>query len=74
MDVVNNKHQDANIDAIVEQAVFGADDRVRSEHQRLIREMAPDRGAFPASIQGLYEAAGRGLYQNTWAKVKTNGG
>ena len=52
-----------NIDSLIERAVFGADNRVREEHQRLIREMAPARGVFPASIQGLYEAAGQGLYR-----------
>ncbi len=44
-------------------AVFGADEQMREEHQRIIREMALDRGVVPASIQGLYEAAGKGLYQ-----------
>jgi fructose/tagatose bisphosphate aldolase len=58
-----NKHSDADVDAAVAQAVFGADDRVREAHRCLIREMASDRGVFPASIHGLYEAAGRGLYQ-----------
>ena len=51
-----------NIDTLVEQAVFGADNQVREEHQRTIREMALAQGIFPASIQGLYEAAGKGLY------------
>jgi len=56
--------QDVNIDTLVEEAVFGAEERTRTERQRQIREMAPGRGAFPASIQGLYEAAGKGLYRN----------
>ena len=51
------------IDALVEQAVFGADDRVKEEHRQQIRELALSRGVFPASIQGLYQAAGKGLYQ-----------
>jgi len=51
-----------NIDALVEQAVFGADTQVKERHQRKIRELAPAQGIFPASIQGLYEAAGKGLY------------
>jgi fructose/tagatose bisphosphate aldolase len=51
-----------NIDTLVELAVFGADSQVREEHQRSIREMALNQGIFPASIQGLYEAAGKGLY------------
>jgi fructose/tagatose bisphosphate aldolase len=53
-----------NIDTLVELAVFGAGEQIREEHQRIIREMALARGAFPASIQGLYEAAGKGLYSN----------
>lgn len=57
-----NKSRDVNIDALVEQAVFGASRQVREKHQRTIREMAPDYGVFPASIQGLYEASGKGLY------------
>ena len=51
-----------NIDTLVELAVFGADNQMREEHQRIIREMALTRGIFPANIQGLYEAAGKGLY------------
>jgi fructose/tagatose bisphosphate aldolase len=52
-----------SIDTLIEQAVFGASEPVREEHQRLIREMALTQGIFPASIQGLYEAAGKGLYR-----------
>ncbi len=52
-----------NIDTLVELTVFGADNQMREEHQRIIREMALTRGIFPASIQGLYEAAGKGLYK-----------
>jgi fructose/tagatose bisphosphate aldolase len=51
-----------NIDRLVELAVFGPDDRTREEHRRIIREMAAGYGIFPASIQGLYEASGKGLY------------
>ena len=54
--------QNNNIDTLVELAVFGAGEQIRQEHQRIIREMAIAQGAFPASIQGLYEAAGKGLY------------
>jgi len=52
-----------DIDSLVESAVFGKGEAIRTEHQHRLREMAPGRGAFPASIQGLYEAAGKGLYQ-----------
>jgi len=51
-----------NIDTLIELAVFGADNQMREEHQRIIREMAISQGIYPASIQGLYEAAGKGLY------------
>jgi fructose/tagatose bisphosphate aldolase len=51
-----------NIDTLIELAIFGADNQMREEHQRIIREMATSQGIYPASIQGLYEAAGKGLY------------
>ena len=51
-----------NIDTLIEMAVFGTDLPMRGEHQRIIREMALARGIVPASIQGLYDAAGKGLY------------
>ena len=52
-----------NIDALIEQAVFGNDPREKIEHQRIIREMALNLGIFPASIHNLYHAAGKGLYR-----------
>ena len=51
------------IDALVENAVFGADNQVKERCQQIIRELASTLGIFPASIQGLYEAAGKGLYR-----------
>jgi fructose/tagatose bisphosphate aldolase len=51
-----------NIDALIELAVFGDDPRIKAEHQRIIREMALGQGISPASINGLYQAAGKGLY------------
>jgi len=51
------------IDSLVEKAVFGTDDQTRGESRQLIRELASTRRMFPASIQGLYEAAGKGVYQ-----------
>ena len=51
-----------NIDSLIELAVFGADQSMREEHQRIIREMAFGQGIYPASIQGLYEASGKGVY------------
>ena len=50
------------IDALVESAVFASDDQVKEGCRRIIRESASTLGIFPASIQGLYEAAGKGLY------------
>jgi len=50
------------IDALVRDAVFDPDNQVRERCQRAVRESASDAGIAPASIQGLYEAAGKGLY------------
>jgi fructose/tagatose bisphosphate aldolase len=55
----NNVSQN-NIDALVHEAVFGASQQVKLENQRIIREGVPSLGIQPASIQGLYEAAGKG--------------
>ncbi len=51
------------IDDMVIHAVFGADDQVRAEYRGKIRQLAESCGIFPASIQRLYEAASKGLYQ-----------
>jgi fructose/tagatose bisphosphate aldolase len=50
------------IDSLVKEAVFGADDQTMGEYRLLIRDLAYNQGIYPASIQGLYEAAGKGLY------------
>lgn len=50
------------IDSLVEEAVFASDNQAKEKSQRTIRELALACGIYPASIQGLYEAAGRGLY------------
>ena len=50
------------IESLVKDAVFGADEKARETGRRSIVESAAGSGVFPASIQGLYEAAGRGLY------------
>lgn len=52
------------LDRIVDSAVFSADSEVRREHRRTIRNLASASGVFPASIQALYEAAGKGDYHN----------
>jgi len=51
------------IDGLVEQAVFG-DESAREENRWQIRELAESQGIYPASIQGLYEAAGKSAYHN----------
>jgi fructose/tagatose bisphosphate aldolase len=51
-----------NIDALVDAAVFGDNPAKMEETRRQIVQIAAGQGAFPASIQGLYEAAGKGLY------------
>ncbi len=50
------------IDALVRDAALGADAQAKEKAQQSVRELASGCGIFPASIQGLYEAAGRGLY------------
>jgi hypothetical protein len=51
-----------DFDALVEDAVFGADD-VRKQSRQKIRQLASAQGIVPASIDGLYQAAGKGLYK-----------
>jgi fructose/tagatose bisphosphate aldolase len=52
----------SNIDGLIEQAVFGAEAGIRDEARLQIHKIAAERGIFPASIQGLYGAAGGGKY------------
>jgi fructose/tagatose bisphosphate aldolase len=52
------------IDAAIEAAVFAPEEETRQQHRREIKALAASLGIYPASIQGLYEAAGKGLYQN----------
>jgi len=51
-------------DALVENAVFTDDDSTREGYRREIRKLASSYGIYPASIQSLYMAAGKGLYSN----------
>jgi fructose/tagatose bisphosphate aldolase len=51
------------IDALVERSVFAAQEGDRQDSRRRIGEMALAQGITPASIQGLYEAAGKELYR-----------
>lgn len=50
------------IDALVRDAALGADAQAKEKAQQSVRELASGCGIFPASIQGLYEAAGKGLH------------
>lgn len=52
------------IDTLVNDAVFATETEDRERCHRSIRESATALGIYPASIQGLYEAAGKGLYSN----------
>ncbi len=58
-----SQRTDANeIDSLVRTAVFGVPAEQESARRR-IRRMALQAGVFPASIQGLYVASGKGLYR-----------
>ena len=50
------------IDALIKQAVFEPDPQKQPTLFQNIRKMAEDKGIYPASIQSLYEAAGRGEF------------
>jgi fructose/tagatose bisphosphate aldolase len=50
-----------DIDILTEEAVFGTDD-VKKQSRQKIRQLAAARGIVPASIDELYQAAGKGLY------------
>lgn len=52
------------VDALVWEAVFSDQEQARERCQRIIRELASSLGIFPASIQDLYEAGGKGLYSS----------
>lgn len=53
--------QNEEMDKLVLEAVFGDSNQTREKSRRIIRETASSRGIFAASIQGLYEAIGKGL-------------
>lgn len=48
------------IESLVREMVFGQDSKAKQDQ---IREMAKDSGIFPASIQSLYEAKGKGEFK-----------
>ena len=49
------------VDVLVEEAVFGSDE-VRKQSRQKIQQIAKAQRIFPASIEGLYQASGKGLY------------
>ncbi len=60
-----DKYSKQPIDTLVKDAVFAADSQLQDKQRHKIRQLAAERGIFPASIQGLYQAAAKGLYHNT---------
>jgi fructose/tagatose bisphosphate aldolase len=52
------------IDGLIQKAVFGSDDKEKDQNRKMIMRSAFEQGIIPASIQGLYEASGKGLYKN----------
>jgi fructose/tagatose bisphosphate aldolase len=60
---INNKIDKSNIDGTIKQAVFSIDAAAKAENFRAIREAALGLGAYSASIQTLYEAAGQGKFK-----------
>lgn len=54
----------AKADELVYNAVFSPDPLVKEQCRKVIAEAALKLGVFSASIQALYEAAGRGEYQH----------
>ena len=50
------------IKKLVYDAVFAADTQTKDSNILKIRKLAAERGLYLASIQGLYEAAGKGKY------------
>ena len=51
-------------DVLVKSAVFSDDETSRADYREEIRKLASRQEIYPASIQGLYRAAGRELYSN----------
>jgi fructose/tagatose bisphosphate aldolase len=52
------------IDQIIEKAEFDSDPKVKEASRKNILDQAAANGIYLASIQGLYEAAGKKLYSN----------
>ncbi|HEY4711777.1 MAG TPA: class II fructose-bisphosphate aldolase [Dehalococcoidia bacterium] len=52
------------IDSMIERAMFDSNSEARQTYQQKIRDLASANGISLGSMQGLYEAAGKGLYRN----------
>jgi fructose/tagatose bisphosphate aldolase len=63
-DTPNSQVTAKDIEETIRKAVFSPDDNDRERYRRDIMASATARGIVPASIQGLYDAAGKGAYQN----------
>lgn len=50
-----------NIDTLIKDAVFGTGQEKENARKK-IRSLTAEKGIVPASIQGLYDASGKGLY------------
>ena len=62
------------IDELLEKAVFDNDVQVKLTNRHKIRDMAAAQGITLSSMQGLYEAAGKGLYsQKTVPAINVRG-
>lgn len=53
-----------NIDEYIRKAVFGVDEKEKDVARKAIIQSAYSQAIVPASIQGLYEASGKGLYKS----------
>jgi hypothetical protein len=53
-----------SVETMLKDAVFSTDAAKKSENYRKIRETAAKAGIYPASIQALYEAAGKGQFNS----------
>jgi fructose/tagatose bisphosphate aldolase len=53
-----------NIDEYIRKAVFGVDEKEKDAARKAIIQSAYSQAIVPASIHGLYEASGKGLYKN----------
>jgi fructose/tagatose bisphosphate aldolase len=60
----NSKVTAQTVEDIIRKAVFSPDENDKAKYRRDILLSAYASGIVPASIQGLYDAAGKGAYKN----------